>query len=59
MARAQGAQGFGPVATPAAFAGALREALDAAQRGAVCVIDARVLPGYDASPSGPASHERG
>jgi hypothetical protein len=59
MARAQGARGFGPVGTPAALAAALREALDAAEQGAVCVIDARVLPGYDASPSGPASHKRG
>ena len=59
MARAQGAQGFGPVTTSNALAEALASALDAAERGAVCVVDARVLPGYDASPSGPASHQRG
>ena len=59
MGRAQGAQGFGPITTRSALHEALAQALDAAARGAVCVVDVRVLPGYDASPSGPASHQRG
>ena len=58
MARAQGAVGVGPVESVAALAPALAQAFDAAARGAVCVVDVRVLPGYDANPSGPASHVR-
>jgi acetolactate synthase-1/2/3 large subunit len=58
MARAQGATAFGPVEDAAALQDVITRALDAAQAGAVCVVDVRVLPGYDANPSGPASHQR-
>ena len=58
MARAQGALGIGPVTTVHALAPALEQALAAAAGGATCVIDVRVLPGYDANPSGPASQQR-
>ena len=37
---------------------AIAGALAAAEAGAVAVVDVRVLPGYDANPSGPASHQR-
>jgi hypothetical protein len=48
IARAQGATGIGPVAHPAEVQPALEKGIEAAQAGGVCVIDARVLPGYDA-----------
>jgi len=59
MARAQGALGIGPVQRVEELRPALTQALEAAERGAVCVVDVRVLPGYDANPSGAASHVRG
>jgi thiamine pyrophosphate-dependent acetolactate synthase large subunit-like protein len=58
MARAQGALGIGPIDDVGELAPAFAQAFDAAVRGAVCVVDVRVLPGYDANPSGPASHAR-
>jgi thiamine pyrophosphate-dependent acetolactate synthase large subunit-like protein len=58
LARAQGAVGIGPVRTPDALRAALGEGLCAAQGGAVCVVDARVAPGYDANMSGSASQKR-
>jgi thiamine pyrophosphate-dependent acetolactate synthase large subunit-like protein len=57
-ARAQGAEGIGPVERLDDLCPALERALDAARRGAVVVVDVRVDPGYDANPSGPASHAR-
>jgi thiamine pyrophosphate-dependent acetolactate synthase large subunit-like protein len=47
MARAQGATAFGPVTTMDAMHSAMSEAVKAVQGGAICVIDARVMPGYD------------
>ena len=47
MARAQGATAFGPVTTMDAMHSAMRDAVKAVQAGAICVIDARVMPGYD------------
>jgi len=58
MARAQGAAAFGPVADAAELRAAIAAALAAAEAGAVAVVDVRVLPGYDANPSAPASHQR-
>jgi thiamine pyrophosphate-dependent acetolactate synthase large subunit-like protein len=46
LARAQGAQGFGPVATHDALALAFAEAIAAVEAGAVAVVDVRVEPGY-------------
>jgi thiamine pyrophosphate-dependent acetolactate synthase large subunit-like protein len=46
FARAQGAQGFGPVTEVGELAGVLREAIAAVDNGAVAVIDVRVEPGY-------------
>ena len=48
MARAQGAVGIGPVTTLDAMHAAMKQAVEAVQAGKVCVIDARVAPGYDA-----------
>ncbi|MBI1964764.1 MAG: thiamine pyrophosphate-binding protein [Betaproteobacteria bacterium] len=47
LARMQGAAGIGPVTDPAKVQSAIEEGLAAARAGKVCVIDARVLPGYD------------
>jgi thiamine pyrophosphate-dependent acetolactate synthase large subunit-like protein len=52
MGRAQGAHGIGPVASAEALTAALTEGMRRAAAGAVVVIDARVMPGYDANPSG-------
>jgi thiamine pyrophosphate-dependent acetolactate synthase large subunit-like protein len=46
LARAQGAQGFGPVADGGGLAATFREAIDAVAGGAVAVVDVRVAPGY-------------
>jgi acetolactate synthase I/II/III large subunit len=47
MARAQGAVGIGPVTTLEDMHAAMKEAVATVRAGKVCVIDARVLPGYD------------
>jgi len=47
MARAQGALAIGPVEKVADLLPAFRQGIAAVQAGQVCVIDARVLPGYD------------
>jgi len=47
MARVQGGVGIGPVTDPAAIQPAIEEGIAAVRAGKVCVIDARVLPGYD------------
>jgi thiamine pyrophosphate-dependent acetolactate synthase large subunit-like protein len=48
MARSLGAVGIGPVAAPGALLPALEEGIRLVQAGHVCIIDAQVLPGYDA-----------
>jgi thiamine pyrophosphate-dependent acetolactate synthase large subunit-like protein len=47
MARMMGAEGIGPVTRPADVQPAIERGLAAARAGKVCVVDARVLPGYD------------
>ena len=59
MATAQGARGIGPVTHADQFAAAMKEGLQAVMDGAVCVIDARVLPGYDTDVSGERPARRG
>ena len=49
MARAQGAQGFGPVESVADLPAVLREAIAAVDAGEVAVVDVRVEPGYTAA----------
>jgi thiamine pyrophosphate-dependent acetolactate synthase large subunit-like protein len=58
LARAQGAHAIGPIEAPAQLRPALEQALAAADAGHVAVVDVRVQPGYDANPSGAASHPR-
>jgi TPP-dependent trihydroxycyclohexane-1,2-dione (THcHDO) dehydratase len=59
MARAQGAEGIGPVKELAQLKPALEEAIRKVKAGAVCVVDVRVVPGYDTNMSGaPASPAR-
>jgi thiamine pyrophosphate-dependent acetolactate synthase large subunit-like protein len=48
MARSLGAVGIGPVTAPEALLPAIEEGIRCVQAGRPCVIDAHVLPGYDA-----------
>jgi thiamine pyrophosphate-dependent acetolactate synthase large subunit-like protein len=59
MAKAQGATAFGPVTDVKKLGAVLKEAVKAVQNGAVCVVDVRVLPGYDSNPSGAAPSSPG
>jgi thiamine pyrophosphate-dependent acetolactate synthase large subunit-like protein len=47
MARAQGAEGIGPVMKASELKPAIEKGIQAARNGAVCVVDVRVAPGYD------------
>jgi thiamine pyrophosphate-dependent acetolactate synthase large subunit-like protein len=47
LARSQGAVGLGPISQPDALGAALAEAVAAARRGNVVVVDVHVRPGYD------------
>lgn len=47
IAEAQGAAGFGPVKSTAAFKEALDEAIAIVRDGGVAVVDAEIMPGYD------------
>jgi thiamine pyrophosphate-dependent acetolactate synthase large subunit-like protein len=51
LARAQGAVGIGPVTRPADLQPAIDQGIETVRNGGVCLIDARVLPGYDAEGS--------
>jgi thiamine pyrophosphate-dependent acetolactate synthase large subunit-like protein len=58
MARAQGAEGIGPVTQLNELHSAVKQAIDHVKAGKVCVVDVRVVPGYDANMSGAASPAR-
>lgn len=59
IARAQGAEGIGPVTEPAAIPDAIRRGLKVVQSGGVAVVDVRITPGYESSMSGsPGAHKR-
>ncbi len=47
IARAQGAVGYGPVHTVGELAEVMVQAINDVQAGRVCVVDARIVPGYD------------
>lgn len=47
MARCQGGVGHGPVRTVGELRAAMKQAIAEVQAGRVCVVDARVVPGYD------------
>jgi hypothetical protein len=49
MARAQGAQAFGPVAAVGDLAAVFGKAIAAVEGGHVAVVDVRVEPGYTAA----------
>jgi thiamine pyrophosphate-dependent acetolactate synthase large subunit-like protein len=49
MARAQGAQGFGPVTAIADLVPTFAKAISAVEAGAIAVVDVRVEPGYTAA----------
>ena len=59
MARAQGAEGIGPVTKLPELQAAVERGLAAARAGKVAVIDARVLPGYDSNLTPQAASARG
>src|SRR4051794_12165584 len=59
MARAQGAEGIGPVKNVSEVFSAIQKGIELVKKGAVCVIDIRVIPGYDTNMSGaPAAASR-
>ncbi|MFH1604223.1 MAG: thiamine pyrophosphate-dependent enzyme [Pseudomonadota bacterium] len=58
MARAQGAEGIGPVTRFEELAGAVEKGLAAVKDGKVCVVDVRVLPGYDTNMSGSQARQK-
>jgi len=58
MARAQGAVGIEPVHDLSELKPSLDKAIEAVRNGQVCVVDVRVVPGYDTNMSGAASAAR-
>ena len=54
MARAQGAIAIGPITKLSELDAAIAAGLGSVRQGNVCVLDVRVLPGYDANLSGQA-----
>ena len=52
MARAQGAIGIGPVTKVSELQSSLEKAIGEVKNGNVCVVDVRVLPGYDTNMGG-------
>jgi thiamine pyrophosphate-dependent acetolactate synthase large subunit-like protein len=58
MARAQGAVGIGPVKNLEDLRPSIAQALNHVRNGQVCVVDVRVVPGYDAPLSGAATPAR-
>jgi thiamine pyrophosphate-dependent acetolactate synthase large subunit-like protein len=52
MARAQGAVGIGPVTKVSDLKSSLEKAIKEVHAGKVCVVDVRVLPGYDTNMGG-------
>jgi thiamine pyrophosphate-dependent acetolactate synthase large subunit-like protein len=48
MGKSMGAVGIGPVTKPGDLQSAIDRGIETVQKGGVCVVDARVLPGYDA-----------
>ncbi|TMH21233.1 MAG: thiamine pyrophosphate-binding protein, partial [Betaproteobacteria bacterium] len=58
MARSQGAIGIGPVKELAELKPAIERAIREVKGGAVCVVDVRVKPGYDAPVAGTGASAR-
>jgi thiamine pyrophosphate-dependent acetolactate synthase large subunit-like protein len=58
MARAQGAEGIGPVKEVSELKSAFEKAIQFVKAGKVVVVDVRVQPGYDTNMSGAAAPAR-
>jgi thiamine pyrophosphate-dependent acetolactate synthase large subunit-like protein len=58
MARAQGAEGLGPVTKLPDLAPAIEKGLRLSRDGAVCVVDVRVAPGYDTNVAGSGASQK-
>ena len=58
IARAQGAEGIGPVTKVAELRPAIEKGIRAVQGGAVCVVDVRVAPGYDTNMAGSGASQK-
>jgi len=58
IARAQGAEAIGPVTRLEELKPAMERGLQAVREGAVCVVDVRIVPGYDHKISGTRAAER-
>ena len=58
MARAQGAEGIGPIAKASELKPAIEKGIQAARNGAVCVVDVRVAPGYDTNLSASSANQK-
>jgi thiamine pyrophosphate-dependent acetolactate synthase large subunit-like protein len=58
MARAQGAEGIGPITRVADLKPAIEKGIQAVRDGAVCVVDVRVMPGYDTNMSGSGASQK-
>src|SRR5437899_1371138 len=58
MARAQGAEGIGPVAKASELKPAIEKGIQSARNGAVCVVDVRVAPGYDTNMGGSGASQK-
>lgn len=58
MARAQGAEGIGPVTRVADLKPSIDKAIRSVKAGAVCVVDVRVAPGYDTHMSGSGASQK-
>jgi thiamine pyrophosphate-dependent acetolactate synthase large subunit-like protein len=59
MARAQGAEGLGPIKSVDELKPTIEKGIQLVTAGKLCVIDIRVQPGYDSNMSGGASPARG
>ena len=58
MARAQGAEGIGPITKAAELRPAIEKGIQSVHGGAVCVVDVRVAPGYDTNLSASSSSQK-
>jgi thiamine pyrophosphate-dependent acetolactate synthase large subunit-like protein len=58
MARAQGAEGIGPIAKAAELRPAIEKGIQAVRGGTVCVVDVRVAPGYDTNLSASSASQK-
>jgi len=58
MARAQGAEGIGPITKASELKPAIEKGIQAVRNGAVCVVDVRVAPGYDTNLSASSANQK-